>query len=136
MSKITRRDFVKTIAVAGAGMSIPGCNRGYKPHSRVIGANDEVRIGIVGFNSHGKSHIRGYQAIPKGVRIVALCDPDTGVISRGLKEYFNDLIEKQFIKETIHKKDKLSIFTNIITRRYIYMVSFTIIFYNILVYTF
>ncbi|MBW8035049.1 MAG: twin-arginine translocation signal domain-containing protein, partial [Planctomycetes bacterium] len=109
MSKITRRGFVKTMAVAGAGMSIPGCSKGYKPHSRIIGANDEVRIGIVGFNSHGKSHIKRYQAIPKGVRIVALCDPDTGVISRGLKEFFNGRADKvdtyADIRQLLDRKD-------------------------------
>jgi predicted dehydrogenase len=54
-----------------------------------MGSNNDIRLGIVGFNSHGKSHIRRFQAIPKGVRIVALCDADTDVIDRGVKEFFN-----------------------------------------------
>ena len=63
------------------------------PFSRIIGANNDVRIGIVGFNSHGRSHIRGYQEVP-GVRIVALCDADSDAIARGIKDYFNDRSQK------------------------------------------
>ncbi len=109
MNKVTRRDFVATMAAAGAALSMPGSVRGQKPHSRVIGANNEVRIGIVGFNSHGRSHIRGYQAIPKGVRIVALCDPDTEVIGRGIKDYFNGRGDKvdtyTDIRELLDRQD-------------------------------
>ncbi len=89
MRKITRRKFVEVSAKAGAALVVPAWI-GQPASARVIGANDDIRLAIVGFNSHGRSHIRGYQAIPKGVRIVALCDPDREVIDRGLREYFNE----------------------------------------------
>jgi len=90
VNSITRRDFVKVSAVSGGALAVPGCAGRRVPFSRVIGANDEIRIGIVGFHGHGRSHISRYQAIPKGVRIVALCDPDTDVIDRAVKEFFNE----------------------------------------------
>lgn len=87
MHKVTRREFVKASSVASAG-SVAGCARLANPFSRPMGANNDIRIGIIGFNSHGRSHIRRYQSIP-GVRIVALCDPDRDVIDRGIKDYFS-----------------------------------------------
>jgi predicted dehydrogenase len=83
--ELSRRDFVKVAAAGGTALATKGC----APFSRPMGSNNDIRLGIVGFNSHGKSHIRRFQAIPKGVRIVALCDADTDVIDRGVKEFFN-----------------------------------------------
>jgi len=87
-----RRTFLKSTVATAVAMAAP--------FSRIIGANDDIRIGIVGFNSHGRSHISGYQKVP-GVRIVALCDVDTDVIARGLKDFFND------------RKDKVDTYTDI-----------------------
>ncbi len=86
MTKLTRRDFLKSSIAAGAALALPGCMSLRPPFSRVIGANDDIRIAIVGFNGHGKSHIKGYSEIP-GVRIVALCDPDQDVLDWGVKDF-------------------------------------------------
>ncbi|NLH41102.1 MAG: twin-arginine translocation signal domain-containing protein, partial [Planctomycetes bacterium] len=50
MSRITRRQFVKGSMAAGLGMVMAG------PLSRVRGANDEIRVGVVGINGRGGSH--------------------------------------------------------------------------------
>ena len=70
---ITRRDFVKSSLTAGLGLAMA------TPFSRVRGANDEIRVAVVGVNGRGGSHIKEFQKID-GVRVVALCDIDTKVL--------------------------------------------------------
>lgn len=86
VTKLTRLDFLKSSMAAGAAMALPGLARQLAPFSRVIGANDDIRIAIVGFNDHGKSHIHDYRQLP-GVRIVALCDPDQEILDWGVEEF-------------------------------------------------
>ncbi|MBL8241943.1 MAG: Gfo/Idh/MocA family oxidoreductase [Bryobacterales bacterium] len=40
---------------------------------RILGANDRVRMGIIGLGGRGNAHLSGYLAIP-GAQIAALCD--------------------------------------------------------------
>lgn len=94
-SKFTRRDFIKsslaTAATASLWPALGGCTTQPKPHARIIGANEDIRIAVVGMNSRGKNHIdRGYGDM-KGVRVVALCDPDTAVLDAA-KEKYKDLL--------------------------------------------
>ena len=51
--------------------------------ARVWGANDDIRVGIVGFNSKGKTHIDAFSKM-SGVRVVALCDADSKILERGV----------------------------------------------------
>ncbi|MEK7993962.1 MAG: hypothetical protein AAB403_09190, partial [Planctomycetota bacterium] len=48
------------------------------PYSRVLGANNDIRVAVVGFNSQGSNHIKYFSKLP-GVRLVALCDVDRDV---------------------------------------------------------
>jgi predicted dehydrogenase len=52
--KITRRDFVKTVAAgaAGAALTMPAAS-----YSRIIGSNDRVRVGIVGFSDRARNSL-------------------------------------------------------------------------------
>jgi len=79
MGRITRRKFVKRSALAvGAAAALA-------PHSRVLGANDDLRVATVGFHGQGGLHIRLLRGLP-GVRVVAVCDADQNVLDRGLKQ--------------------------------------------------
>jgi predicted dehydrogenase len=69
MSNLTRRDFMKSSMVAGAAMVMAA------PHSRVRGANNDLRFAVVGTGGQGGGHI-GYFNEKEGVRVVALCDVD------------------------------------------------------------
>jgi len=69
MGKSTRRDFMKATMAAGAAMVLAG------PNSRVLGANNDLRIAVVGVGGQGSGHV-GYFNEKKGVRVVALCDAD------------------------------------------------------------
>ena len=78
MRRITRRKFMMSSLAAGAALALP--------FSRVRGANNDIRVAVVGFRGHGRTHINAYRKIP-GVRVVALCDADKDVLTRGVKEF-------------------------------------------------
>jgi len=80
MARLTRRNFLKTSLAAGVGLTMAG------PHSRVRGANDDIRVAVVGINGRGGSHISEFRDI-KGVRIVALCDVDRKVLEGKAKSF-------------------------------------------------
>ena len=76
MKPVSRRSFLKTVALAAAGASLPA-----RSWSQVAGANGDIRVAIVGLNGRGKEIARDYRAM-KGVRVVALCDVDSAVLDR------------------------------------------------------
>ena len=78
MSQVNRRDFLKTSVVAGLGGAIP--------FSRVRGANDDIRVAVVGIRSQGSNHIKWFGRIP-GVRVVAICDADKSFLERERKKF-------------------------------------------------
>jgi len=55
------------------------------PHSRVLGANEDIRVAVVGFNGRGMGHISEVLSC-RGARLVALCDVDPAVLARGVAE--------------------------------------------------
>ncbi|MEJ2702131.1 MAG: Gfo/Idh/MocA family oxidoreductase [Sedimentisphaerales bacterium] len=79
MKTLTRRNFLKGTLAGGVAATIA-------PYSRVRGANDDLRVAVVGFHSQGSNHIRYFSRIP-GVRVVALCDVDQNVIDREVKKF-------------------------------------------------
>lgn len=53
------------------------------------GANDRVRVAVIGLNGRGKDHLRGIMN-QKNVEVVALCDSDTRLFDSRVKEFFTD----------------------------------------------
>ena len=87
MKSMDRRSFLKTSALASASLSLlPTRGRSQSVTGRVRGANEDIRVAVIGFNGRGKSHISGFRDL-KGVRIVALCDVDQTVLDKGVKEF-------------------------------------------------
>ncbi|MCJ7730400.1 MAG: Gfo/Idh/MocA family oxidoreductase, partial [Sedimentisphaerales bacterium] len=80
MKVITRRDFIKRSAAAGVGLALAS------PFSRVRGANDDIRVAVVGINGRGGSHIGAFDKMD-GVRLAGLCDVDRKVLERGAKPF-------------------------------------------------
>ncbi len=60
MSKLTRRHFFQ-----GAAMALAA--------TRVSGANDRIRIGVIGIGGRGRDHIQSFLQIPQA-QITGLCD--------------------------------------------------------------
>jgi len=74
---VTRRTFIKAAGrnTAGlvTGLSLWGTSQSW------AGANDRVRIGVVGIRGHGfNSHIKKYPQL-KNVEVAALCDVDANL---------------------------------------------------------
>ncbi len=80
MSKLNRRDFMKSSVAIGAGLALAG------PASRVLGANDDVRIAVIGVGSQGGGHMNYFSKIP-GVRLVAICDADRDHVENRAAEF-------------------------------------------------
>jgi len=74
MTKIDRRSFIKAGSVTTAALGLSA-----SAWSRVLGANEDIRVAVVGFHGRGRDHIRGLGSVP-GVRIAALCDPDSSLL--------------------------------------------------------
>ncbi|MCL5280148.1 MAG: Gfo/Idh/MocA family oxidoreductase [Planctomycetes bacterium] len=68
MGAITRRDFIKSMVAAGTVMALPSAH--------VLGANDRIRVGLIGCGGRGTdAHLPGFAKQP-GVVVVAVSDPD------------------------------------------------------------
>ena len=94
MKPMDRRNFLRTSALAATSLGMlpmfTGCQTpnakmpvrttNFKPR----GANEDIRVAVVGFNGRGKDHIEGFSKL-KGVRLVALCDVDSKVLERGVQ---------------------------------------------------
>jgi len=80
MSKITRRSFLKSSLAAGVTMTL------LSPYSRVRGANDDIRLAIVGVGGQGSGHIDYFRKLA-GVRVVALCDADKDHLDKRVEDF-------------------------------------------------
>lgn len=84
MTRITRRQFVRasgTLAFLGAAAA-PSVLGG--PRSRIRGANDDLRIAVIGLRGRGRNHMDEFAKLD-GVRVVALCDVDRNVLAEQRK---------------------------------------------------
>ena len=52
--EISRRDFLKTLAAGTTGLAIGGLGFSAKSYARIMGANDRIAVGIVGFSDRAK----------------------------------------------------------------------------------
>jgi len=78
MERISRRAFMKCSLAAGVGLTMAG------PFSRVRGANNDIRVAVVGINGRGGSHIGAFGDM-EGVRLAGLCDVDRNVLEKDAK---------------------------------------------------
>ena len=100
---VSRRAFLKSsLITAGASLSPVSW-------AQVAGANDTIRVAVVGVHGRGGGHIGEYKII-SGVRVAALCDVDLKVLeskSKGLEG-----VEKyQDIRKLLENKNIDAIFS-------------------------
>src|SRR5262245_35728443 len=93
MQKFTRRQFLKATLLTSAsatlvpvlGAEVPQSSAsGPGTGARVRGANEDIRVAVVGFGGRGKDHIKGFREV-EGVRLVALCDVDRDILDKEVK---------------------------------------------------
>jgi predicted dehydrogenase len=87
-----RRDFLKRVGAAGAGLGLAAGAPKAAPKSvsrsgaaslRPLGANDRVRTAVVGVNSRGAALAECFAGLP-GVEVAAICDVDSRAIGKGI----------------------------------------------------
>lgn len=79
--KIRRRQFLKAGLLAGAAAQAPR-----SAWAQVKGANDAIRVGVAGVNGMGWGHVERFHG-SEGARVVAICDPDRGLLERRRAEF-------------------------------------------------
>ena len=88
MGPLNRREFLSQSAVISAALAALGPTDFLhadepKPAAR-RGANDTLRVAIVGVRGRGMSHVGGFND-KHGCEIVTICDPDEAVIGSAMK---------------------------------------------------
>ncbi len=106
-TSVTRRKFIKTTGrnTAGlvTGLSLWGTSQSW------AGANDRVRVGVVGIRGHGfNSHIKKYPQL-KNVEVAALCDVDANLFDERVNYLTTNGYPKpktfQDIRKLLERKD-------------------------------
>ncbi|EEF58587.1 Gfo/Idh/MocA family oxidoreductase [Pedosphaera parvula] len=83
----TRRDFLKTTSVAGAGLLAMGTVR---PTRAAESPNNRIRAAVMGVNGRGMNHVSSLLALPN-CEIAYICDVD----SRAIDKAINAVAKKQ-----------------------------------------
>jgi predicted dehydrogenase len=84
---ITRRQFIKRSAIGGAAaIGIP-----MLASSRVLGANDQINVGVIGLGGRGFGEHVPRMERQEGVSVVALADPDSQLLGSRA-----EVFEKQY----------------------------------------
>ena len=84
MKSISRRNFLKQGSFAAATVALSA-----RSWSQVAGANNDIRVAIIGLNGRGNAHMSGFKDM-RGVRITALCDVDTEVLAGAMGKLQKD----------------------------------------------
>lgn len=90
----SRRKFIKTAAMGSAALGIPTIIP-----SNAFGANDKLRIAVIGINGRGKDHISGFMKLDN-VEVATICDVDNVVLQNGATEF-----EKKYSKKVQTQQD-------------------------------
>jgi predicted dehydrogenase len=84
-SRVSRRDFLETGLKNSAGLAALGGISFITQPRRVWGANDRVRVAVIGIRGQGFTHVEGWSAVPN-TEVAAICDVDENVISQRLAD--------------------------------------------------
>ncbi|MES2826531.1 MAG: Gfo/Idh/MocA family oxidoreductase [Bacteroidota bacterium] len=86
-----RRDFIKKTAIGTAALTVGtklfgGSAFGFsaKSYNRIIGANDAIRVGVIGVNGRGNG-MAGVFAGQKNTNVSYICDVDSRAIPKAVK---------------------------------------------------
>jgi len=90
----SRRKFIKTTVTGVAALGMPTIIP-----SSVFGANDRLRVAVIGINGRGKDHISGFMK-QENVEVATLCDVDNVVLQAGATDF-----EKKYNKKVNSQQD-------------------------------
>ena len=71
----TRRDFIKKTVAGTAALSLGSILPGFgsSRNQDILGANEKIRIGVIGVNSRGKALAQGFAKLPD-CEVTYICD--------------------------------------------------------------
>jgi len=111
--KQSRRKFIATavsgtIASVAAPMALAEENTIHKPvivPKEVFGANDRIRVAVLGVNGRGTAHISGIQRLysSDNVEVAVLCDADMDVATKRAKEFEQTYKKKVAVEQDFRK---------------------------------
>ena len=98
VSGVDRRSFMKSAAgvTAASLAAAPAINR------NILGANDSLRVAVLGVNGRGWAHVTGLQDLD-GVEVVTLCDPDQEVLDRRGAEFQKQYGRGVYLEQDLRK---------------------------------
>ncbi|HKJ69100.1 MAG TPA: Gfo/Idh/MocA family oxidoreductase [bacterium] len=89
MQRYTRRDFLKGMAALSGGLALTPTLSAGRTAQRTLGANDTIRMAVVGFRGKGAQHIEILRDTPN-VQVAALCDVDQAILDREAQTFRED----------------------------------------------
>lgn len=105
MNKVSRRRFLEQSMLATAAAMAPATPTfAFASRRRSLSPNEIIRIGVIGVRGRGRAHVGAFKKSPD-TEVVAICDPDEGVIEGAMNAvpdatYYRDirkLLEDQSI---------------------------------------
>ena len=105
MNNVSRRRFLEQSMLATAAAMVPVApTKALAPARRSVSPNEIIRVGVIGVRGRGRAHVGEFKKSPD-TEVVAICDPDEGVIEGAMNAvpsatYYRDirkLLEDQSI---------------------------------------
>ncbi|MCY7358869.1 MAG: Gfo/Idh/MocA family oxidoreductase [Rudanella sp.] len=93
----SRRKFIQTAAVGTAVLGLPTIIP-----SRAFGANDRMRVAVIGLNGRGKDHIAGFSKL-ENVEVATLCDVDDVVLQKTATDFETKYKRKVKMEQDLRK---------------------------------
>lgn len=84
--QVTRREFLRQSLVAGAAVGAGLRSFSVSSYKRIAGANNDIRVAVVGHRIKGADHIDVFRNLP-GVRVAALCEVDDELLARESQKF-------------------------------------------------
>ena len=114
-NKITRREFLKGTATAGAALLV-SCTTPNGPIADLVtasfappprklyGANEIVNVAVIGCGGKGGGHIKHFDNL-KGVKVIAVSDPDMERMENKTKKLKHNVAKHQDFRKILEMKD-------------------------------
>ncbi|MDO5581050.1 MAG: Gfo/Idh/MocA family oxidoreductase [Planctomycetia bacterium] len=100
--KISRRSFTKTLA-AGAPLGLAAIQAS-GAESKIIGANDTIRVGFVGVANRGRQVLSAFLKSDK-MQAAALCDVDSQTLANSREKFAPNALAVEDFRELLDRKD-------------------------------
>ena len=111
-SKNSRRSFIRTAATGALAVAVSPTAIADKNfiapeiiQAKAIGANDRIRVAVLGINGRGKNHIEEIMGLSEkaNVEVAVLCDPDMNILQEAAANFEKKYGQKVLIEQDFRK---------------------------------